>query len=72
MYVMPYLSNQRFDYGSDLVTTNSPAIVVGMGVWTPRDECHFEIDLGKFGLSVFASVFVAETLGELVIFVNSA
>ena len=37
---------------------------------TPRDVGHFEIDLGKFGLSIFATVLVAEALCDLEIFVN--
>lgn len=68
--MLPYLSDQRLDYGANLVTTYSPAIVVGVGGWTPGNVGHFEIDLGKFGLSVLAAVLVTETLGELEILIN--
>ena len=54
------------------MTAYSPSVVVGVRGWTPGNVGHFEIDLGKFGLSVLAAIFVAETLGELVIFVDRA
>lgn len=52
------------------MTAYAPAIVLGIFWWTPGDVGHFEIDLGKFGLSVLASVLVAETPGKLEIFVD--
>ena len=52
------------------MTAYSPSIVVGVRRWTPGNVGHFEIDLGEFGLSVLAAVLVAETLGELEIFIN--
>lgn len=68
----PYLCNERLDDGAHLVTAYAPA--VGWGIWggTPGDVGHFEIDLGEFGLSVLATVLVAETPGELEILVHCA
>lgn len=72
MNILPNVANERLDYGADLVAAYSPRIVGGDLGGTPGNEGHFEIDLGKFWLPVLAAVFIAETLGELEIFIHSA
>lgn len=70
MYLLPYCSNQRLNYGADLMAAYSPTVVVGVRGGTPRYIGHFEIDLGKFGLSIFATILVAETFCKLEILFN--
>lgn len=37
---------------------------------SPRDECHFEINLSKLGLPVLTTILVPEAASELIVSVN--
>jgi len=62
--VAPDGADDGFDERADLRAADGP--VVGDGkVGVPIDISHFEIDLSEFWLTIFSSVFVAETTSEL-------
>ena len=62
--VAPDSADERLDDVADLRASDGP-IIVGRLLWMPVDKGHFEIELSEFGLTIFSSVFVAETTGEL-------
>lgn len=75
-HIFPNLTDQGFDCVTNFAPTNPPKVGIGgcrrrVGI-SPRNKSHFEIDLGKFRLSVLAAVFIAETFGYLKIFIDTA
>jgi len=62
--VAPDGANEGFDDGADLSTSDGPIIGDGL-LWVPIDKGHLQVDLSEFWLTVFSSVFVAETACEL-------
>lgn len=67
---LPYVTDERLDNGAYLMTTNSPVVRVWRVRLTPRNVCHFEINLSKFRLAILAAVLIAETFGDLEVFVD--
>lgn len=59
---------------ADLAAANAPrgGRCMGIGGLAPGNEGHFEIDLGKFRLSVLPAVLVAEALCDLEVAVDAA
>lgn len=74
--VLPNFTNQRFDSTTNFAPTNPPKVGIGGCRWlndiSPGNESHFEIDLSEFRLSVLSAVFIAETFGDLKIFIDNA
>ena len=76
--LFPNLSDHLLGYHLDLVTAYTPTSVFRPRTLSsdrrggPRDEGHLEINLSEFRLPVFTTVLVAETAGQLIIFVDTA
>lgn len=70
--LVPNVCDEGLDYGADLVSAYTPAVVWSVWRGTPCDIGHFEIDLCEFWLPVLAPVLIAETPGELEIFIYCA
>jgi hypothetical protein len=70
---MPNFTYKPFGYVTHLQAANPPAILGLRGKRIPpRNKAHLYIYLRELGLPIFATIFITETFGNLVVFINTA